>query len=75
MTNDEFKAWRKYMGFSQPAAGRALGISVETVKAYERGTWANGTPAVPSDTVSILCGYIRKAEEQSRETAKRAKGK
>ena len=37
MTPQQFKAWRKRLGLSQLAAGKALGISISTVILYEHG--------------------------------------
>lgn len=75
MTNDQFKAWRKFMGWSQAASGRVLGISAEAVKSYERGTWSDGKPAPVPGTISRLCRHERRVREAHDEAARTAKGK
>lgn len=74
MTNEEFKAWRSFMGWSQRAAGRVLDISAEAVKSYERGTWSDGKPAVVPGTISRLCRHERRIKEDHDEAARVARG-
>lgn len=37
MTPEQFKHWRKVMGFSQADAAKALDVSLDTIKSYESG--------------------------------------
>jgi DNA-binding XRE family transcriptional regulator len=37
MTSEDFKAWRKDMGFTQQQAAEALGLSIQAVGNYDRG--------------------------------------
>lgn len=37
MTNDDFRAWRKRMGWTQAECADALGLSRCTIELYERG--------------------------------------
>ena len=39
MTADEFTAWRKHLGLNGREAADALGVSKNTITAYERGKW------------------------------------
>ncbi|WP_416232915.1 helix-turn-helix domain-containing protein [Castellaniella sp.] len=37
MNPADFQAWRQHMGMSQRAAAQALGVSLPTLQAWERG--------------------------------------
>jgi len=37
VTNEEFKKWRKELGYSQADAAEALGLSKGSIENYERG--------------------------------------
>jgi transcriptional regulator with XRE-family HTH domain len=52
MTADEFTAWRKHLGLSGRKAAAALGVSKNTITAYERGKW--GIPK----TVALACSAV-----------------
>lgn len=56
MTADDFKAWRKEMGFTQVQAAEALGISRPSVELYELGVRRdNGKAVVIPLTVALAC--------------------
>ena len=65
MTPAEFAAWRRATGFSQRAAAAALGLSLPTVQAYERGALfqrdAEGEerPAVIPRVVELACAWLK----------------
>lgn len=59
MTNDDFKAWRAVMGYSQVEAAKALDVSKSTVELYERGTRRdNNEPVIIPLTVSLACAAL-----------------
>jgi len=59
MTPDEFKAWRKEMGFTQKEAATALGITNWAIENYERGTRRDdGRPVVIPRAVALACKAI-----------------
>lgn len=51
MTADQFKAWRKSLGFTQAEAAKALGLSLQTIWRYENGT------AIPK-TTDLACQWV-----------------
>ncbi|MGV6875912.1 helix-turn-helix domain-containing protein [Pseudochelatococcus sp. B33] len=56
MTPDDFKGWRKTMGYSQAQAAGALGVSKPTIENYERGTRReDDRPVVIPHTVALAC--------------------
>lgn len=76
MTGEDITSWRNEMGFSQAAAARALGIAVETMRAYERGQWTNKSPAVIPDTIAGYCEHmlaVRRLDRANTERSKPAK--
>jgi DNA-binding XRE family transcriptional regulator len=75
MTNKEFKVWRKFMGWSQAAAGNVLGVSTEAIKSYERGFWSDKRPAAPTVTISRLCYLLKRDKEIRDEIEAIAKGR
>lgn len=59
MTPADFQAWRQGMGYSQRAAAEALGVSLPTLQAWERGTaFATGKPVVIDKRTALACAAI-----------------
>lgn len=59
MTSDDFKAWRKEMGFSQAKASDALGLSKPTIENYERGVRRDtGAPVEIPLSVALACAAL-----------------
>lgn len=59
MTNAQFKAWRKHMGFTMAEAAKALGISPGSVELYERGARRdNSRPVVIPRPVELACAAL-----------------
>ena len=59
MTPEQFRAWRKREGLSQTAAATALGVSMTTVRLYEKGErWEDGRPVVIPKSVRLACAAI-----------------
>lgn len=59
MTPEQFKAWRKHMGYSQGEAAKTLGISKGSVELYEAGKRRDdGRPVVIPKTVELACAAI-----------------
>ncbi|WP_454813791.1 helix-turn-helix domain-containing protein [Labrys neptuniae] len=59
MDPEQFKAWRRHMGFSQIEAARALGISKGSVELYEAGKRRDdGRPVEIPKTVALACAAI-----------------
>jgi len=52
MTPAALKAWRKHLGLSQKAAGKAIGVSHSSVQKYE-----SGAMAIPL-TVELACAAV-----------------
>ncbi len=69
MTSDDFKAWRKAMGFTQAKAAEALGVSKPTVENYDKGVRReNGEPVIIPRTVALACAALfHKLEPWSQE--------
>jgi transcriptional regulator with XRE-family HTH domain len=60
MTPAEIKTWRQEMNFSQRAAAAALGISLRSYQALERGRgWESGAPVKIDDRTALACAAIR----------------
>lgn len=59
MTPDDFKAWRKAMGFTQTEAADALGISRGSVELYELGKRRDdGRQVSIPKTVALACSAV-----------------
>jgi len=60
MTPKQFKAWRKRLGLSQPAAGAALGVCIATIQLYERGKRfdRNDRPVIIPKTIRLAMAAI-----------------
>lgn len=59
MTPDDFKAWRRAMGFSQQAAADELGISKGSVELYETGKRRDdGRPVAIPKAVELACAAL-----------------
>ena len=59
MTNTEFKAWRKHMGFSMAEAARMLGISTGSIELYERGARReDNRPVIIPKPVELACAAL-----------------
>ena len=63
MTPASFKAWRLRLGLTQVAAADALGVAIQTVKAWEGG--ANPI----SKTVELACRMVAQDMEDMGVTA------
>ncbi|ODN68540.1 helix-turn-helix domain-containing protein [Methylobrevis pamukkalensis] len=60
MTSEQFKAWRKALGFTQAAAAEALGLSKPAVENYDRGVRReDGRAVVIPKVVALACMAIR----------------
>lgn len=55
MKPEDFKRWRKEMGFSQKQAATALDVSSVTIENWERGHRLDGKPAPISLVVAYAC--------------------
>jgi len=59
MTPDEFKAWRKSLGFTQTEAAEALGVSRGSVELYELGKRRDdGREVVIPKTIALACAAL-----------------
>lgn len=59
MTPDDFKTWRKSMGFTQAQAAEALDMSRENIINYEAGQRRdNSKPVVIPRTVALACAAL-----------------
>lgn len=59
MTPEDFKTWRKAMGFrSQRAAAAALGVSVQSVENWERGKRSDHRPAFIDTRTALACAAL-----------------
>ncbi|MFI0844415.1 helix-turn-helix domain-containing protein [Mesorhizobium sp. IMUNJ 23232] len=56
MTSEDFRTWRKHMGFSQTKAAETIGVSRGSVENYERGSRREDDRAVEiPKTVALAC--------------------
>lgn len=56
MTPEEFKAWRKWIAWSQTTAAEKLGISRGSVELYERGARReDDRPVTIPATIELAC--------------------
>lgn len=56
MTHDDIKAWRAHMGYTQRTAADALGVTLATYQAMERGTaFATGKPVAIDRRTALAC--------------------
>ena len=56
MTPQEFRDWRKRLGWSQQQAAAALDKGLSNIQAYERGARKTGGPAYPIPrAVALAC--------------------
>ncbi|MGC6484567.1 MAG: helix-turn-helix domain-containing protein [Candidatus Puniceispirillales bacterium] len=51
---EEFKTWRKAMGFNQTKAAQRLGLKLRTVQYYEKGERKGKKVDIPK-SVSLAC--------------------
>jgi len=59
MTKEQFKTWRKKMGFTQKQAAEALGLFRNTIINYERGTRPeNDLPVKIPRSIALACAAI-----------------
>ncbi|SFU23291.1 helix-turn-helix transcriptional regulator [Mesorhizobium sp. YR577] len=59
MTADDFKEWRRAMGFSREEAAYALGLSKPTIENYESGRRrGSNRPVVIPKPVALACAAI-----------------
>jgi len=60
MTNEQFKAWRQKMGFTQQQAADALGVNNRSVVNYERGVrYDDGRPVIIPRPIALACAAIK----------------
>lgn len=60
MTPEQFKHWRKEMNFTQKQACVALGISIQTLGNYERGSrYEDGRQVIIPRTVALACAALK----------------
>jgi len=56
MKPEQFKMWRKKMGFTQQQAADALGLNNRSVINYERGSrYEDGRAVIIPRTVALAC--------------------
>lgn len=59
MTPDDFKAWRRQMGWSQQAAAEALGLGKSSIQLYEAGRRRDDhRPVEIPRTVALACAAL-----------------
>jgi len=59
MNNEQFKAWRKKMNLTQQQAADALGLSIQALGNYERGTrYEDGRAVIIPRTVALACAAV-----------------
>ncbi len=59
MTNAQFKAWRKHMGFTIIEAAQALGVSTGSIELYERGSRReDNRPVLIPKPVELACAAL-----------------
>jgi len=59
MNNEQFKAWRKRMNFTQQQAADALGLYRMTIINYERGhRYEDNRPVPIPRTVALACAAL-----------------
>lgn len=59
MSPEDFKAWRKHMGYSQRAAAKALGVVLTTLQAWERGrAYATGKRVIIDRRTTLACAAL-----------------
>lgn len=59
MSPTDLKAWRETMAYSQRAAAAALGITLATYQAMERGSnFATGKPVEIDRRTALACGAL-----------------
>lgn len=58
MTPEQFHRWRRHLGMTQAAAGKALGLGVTTIRNYERGCRPDGRPAPIPRTTELACAAV-----------------
>ncbi|EJF91670.1 helix-turn-helix domain-containing protein [Bartonella tamiae] len=60
MKPEDFKRWRKEMGFTQKQAAEALDISIQTLGNYERGTrYEDGREVSIPKSIALACSAIQ----------------
>jgi len=60
MTKEQFKAWRKKMGFTQQQAADALGLYRLTIINYERGTRPENNLEVKIPrSIALACAAVQ----------------
>lgn len=65
MRPEDMQAWRQHMGYSQRAAADALGVSLPTLQAMERGTaFATGKPVAIDKRTALACAALAAGVEE-----------
>jgi len=59
MKTEQFKAWRKKMGFTQQQAADALGVYARTITNYERGQrYEDGREVKIPESIALACSAL-----------------
>jgi len=59
MKNEQFKTWRKKMNLSQRQAADALGLSIQALGNYERGSrYEDGREVKIPKSIALACSAI-----------------
>lgn len=66
MTAEDFRRWRRGMGFTQEAAADALDLGKSTIELYERGSRRDGDrrPVKIPLVVSLACKMLTLRRKQ-----------
>ena len=59
MTNEDLKAWRTSMGYTQRTAASALGVALKSYQQLESGkTFGTGTPIAIDQRTALACAAL-----------------
>jgi len=59
MNNEQFKAWRKKMNFTQQQAADVLGLYARTISNYERGArYEDGSAVKIPKSIALACSAL-----------------
>lgn len=71
MDAQQFKQWRKTLGFTQKAAAEALGVSSMSIQLYEKGfRHDDNRPVVIPPRIALACEALANRHRQARPTSK-----
>ena len=72
MDAQQFKQWRKSLGFSQKAAAEALGVSSMSIQLYERGfRHDDNRPVIIPPRIALACEALANRQSQALPTSSR----